>query len=46
MKVAICGYPPFALQLQKGLRNSGIEIKIFIKDFIIESGGGRRLISH
>ena len=39
MKVAICGYLPFALQLQQVLRSSGIEVKVFIKDFIIESGG-------
>ena len=40
MKVALCGYLPLAMQLQQGLRSSGIEIKVFIKDFIIESGGG------
>ena len=39
MKVAICGYPSLALKLQQGLRNSGIEIKVFIKDFIVKSEG-------
>ena len=34
MKVAICGYPPFALQVQAGLQNSNIEFKFFISDFI------------
>lgn len=38
MKVAICGHPSIALQLQQGLRNGNIEIKVFIKDFMIESG--------
>ena len=41
MKVALCGYLPLAMQLQQALRNGNIEIKVFIKDFIIESGGGR-----
>lgn len=34
MKVAICGYPPLALQLQAGLQNSNIEFKFFISDFV------------
>ncbi len=30
MKVAICGYPPLALQVQESLKTSGIEFKFFI----------------
>ena len=37
MKVAICGYPPLALQLQAALQNSGIEFKYFITDFVSDN---------
>lgn len=40
MKVAICGYPPFALQVQAGLQNSSIEFKFFIADFVSDRGEG------
>lgn len=40
MKVAICGNPPLAMQLQEGLKNSGIEFKFFIGDFVSMCGGG------
>lgn len=40
MRVAICGYPPFALQVQEGLKNSNIEFKFFIRDFVSNRGGG------
>ena len=40
MKVALCGYPPFALRVQEGLKNSDIEPKFFIRDFISTRGGG------
>ena len=38
MKVAICGYPPLALQVQAGLQNSGVESKFFISDFVSGEG--------
>ena len=38
MKVAICGYPPFARQIQESLRNSDVEFKFFIKDFVTNYG--------
>ena len=34
MKVAICGNPPLAMQVQAGLQNSNVKIKFFIDDFI------------
>ena len=34
MRVAICGYPPLALQMQERLCKSDIEFKFFISDFI------------
>ncbi len=34
MRVAICGYPPLALQVQESLKNSDIEFKFFIRDFV------------
>ena len=40
MKVAICGFPPLALQVQAGLQKSGIEFKFFIRDFVSMRGGG------
>ena len=40
MKVALCGYPPFVLQVQEGLKNSNIEPKFFIRDFVSVRGGG------
>lgn len=40
MKVALCGYPPLAMHLQEVLKDSGIEFKFFISDFISNSGGG------
>ena len=39
MKVAICGNPPLAMQVQAGLQNSGIEFKFFIGDFVSMWGG-------
>ena len=39
MKLAICGYPPLALQIQAGLQNSDIEFKFFISDFVSVRGG-------
>ncbi len=43
MKVAICGYPPLALQVQAGLQNSGIEFTFFIRDFVsMRRGGGNQ----
>lgn len=39
MKVAICGFPPLALQVQESLKNSGIEFKFFIEDFVSTRGG-------
>ena len=45
MKVAICGYPPLALQLRAALQNSGIEFKYFITDFVSMRRGGGRIIS-
>ena len=45
MKIAICGYPPLALQLQKSLRKCGIEIKFFVKDFA-SSGGEGNLVAN
>ena len=38
MKVAICGYPPLALQVQERLKNSGIEFKFFIEDLVSARG--------
>jgi len=41
MKVAICGYPPLALQVQADLQTGGIEFKFFIRDFVsMRKGGG------
>ena len=37
MKVAVCGYPPLAQQMQNVFKD--IDFKVFIKDFTIESGG-------
>ncbi len=39
MKLAICGYPPLALQIQAVLQNSDIEFKFFIADFVSTGGG-------
>ncbi len=39
MKVALCGYPPFTLRVQEGLKNSNIEPKFFIRDFVSARGG-------
>lgn len=38
MKVAICGYPPLALQFINGLKNIGVECTHFIKDFVSNHG--------
>lgn len=39
MKVAICGYPPLAKQMQEDFKD--IEFKFFIKEFVsLRSGGG------
>lgn len=40
MRVAICGYPPLALKVQEGLKNSDIEFKFFIRDFVSNRVGG------
>lgn len=40
MRVAICGYPPLARQIQEGLRSSDIEFKFFISDFISNAKEG------
>lgn len=45
MKVAICGNPPLALQVQAGLQNSGIEFKFFIRDFVSMWGGGNLTVN-
>ena len=37
MRVAICGYPPLAQQMQEVFKD--IDFKFFIRDFI-SSGGG------
>lgn len=37
MRVAICGSPSLALQVQAGLRNNGAECKFFIKGFASET---------
>ena len=34
MRVAVCGYPTLALQIQEHFCNSSIEFKFFISDFI------------
>ena len=34
IKIALCGYPPFAEQIQRSLQGSGIDIKFFIEDFV------------
>ena len=34
MKIAFCGYPPLAQQIQRGLQGSGVEVKFFIEDFV------------
>ena len=38
MKVAICGYPPLALQLINNLKNIGVECTHFISDFVTNHG--------
>lgn len=38
MKVAICGYPPFAVQIMNQLKNVGIECTHFIEDYISSHG--------
>lgn len=43
MKVAICGYPPLALQVQNNLRN--IEFKFFIHDFISTREGDNNFVT-
>ena len=40
MKVAICGYPPLARQIQESFNNSGIAFEFFIRDFVSTRGGG------
>lgn len=40
MKIAICGYPLLAMQVQEVFKNSDIEIKFFIGDLINNAGGG------
>lgn len=40
MKVAICGYPPLALQVQEVLKDSDVEIKFFIEDLLNNATGG------
>ena len=39
MKLAICGSPPLAQQIQDGLQNGNIEFKFFIGDFVSTGGG-------
>ena len=38
MKVAICGYPPLAVQLIEGLKNIGVTCTHFINDLISSHG--------
>ncbi len=38
MKVAICGYPPLAVQIINGSKNSGLEFTHFVSDFISSHG--------
>lgn len=40
MNVAICGYPPLALQIQEVLKNSDIKIQFFIEDLVNNAVGG------
>lgn len=38
MKMAICGYPPLALQLTESLKNSGVECTHFVREFVSSHG--------
>ena len=40
MKVALCGYPPLAQRVQEVLKNSDIDFKFFIRDFVSVRVGG------
>ena len=44
MKVAICGYPPLAQQMQDAFKD--IEFKFFISDLVSNSGEGNNLVTN
>ena len=46
MKVALCGYPPLAQRVQEVLKNSDIDFKFFIRDFVSVRVGGGELFTN
>ncbi len=46
MKVALCGYPPFILRVQEGLKSGNIEPKFFIRDFISARRGNENFTTN
>ena len=38
MKVAVCGYPPLAIQFITNSQKNGLECKYFVSDFISDHG--------